>query len=469
MDKFQTFDADIIVIGSGIGTQAFMHQFKNPESKILVLEGGDLGFTKFGDSLTLSDERGHFVNNHWGMHWSRVYGGASRIWNGWSSPLERWDLIGIDGRPKWPITIEELEKYYRLSAPLLGEDPSVANLVNYDTKQLFVNRPFILTNPLSYTDATKLTSRKNIELRLKHNVIRFTSDTNTTHINGIWYSVDGVVKYAKVKPNTKIILGAGGLGNAQILLQPSEKNQKPIGNESGLVGKFLMAHPHVPAGEAFVDASVVAKPAWGNVNYKNWMPTYILGDTYKTKLNLLNCSLSVGLDKEVKLQPHQLAVQRFYEKKWGKPLAYKELYARSEQLPNPENRIEIVAEKNAAGIHKLKTYCVFGARDMMSIDTTTRMFGDYLINSKLGVITVDNDSIFLRIWGWAHPSGITRLGTSIKNSVCDSNCRVHSYQNLYLVGSSLFPTVGYANPTWTIASLGMRLADHITEQLKNAS
>ena len=39
MDKFQTFDADIIVIGSGIGTQAFMHQFKNPESKILVLEG----------------------------------------------------------------------------------------------------------------------------------------------------------------------------------------------------------------------------------------------------------------------------------------------------------------------------------------------------------------------------------------------------------------------------------------------
>ena len=83
-----------------------------------------------------------------------------------------WDLIGIDGRPTWPMTIDELEKYYRLSAPVMGEDPSVANLTKYDTAQYFVDRTYVIMDiPLSYSDPKLLTSNKNIELRLKHNVI----------------------------------------------------------------------------------------------------------------------------------------------------------------------------------------------------------------------------------------------------------------------------------------------------------
>jgi choline dehydrogenase-like flavoprotein len=135
-------------------------------------------------------------------------------------------------------------------------------------------------------------------------------------------------------------------------------------------------------------------------------------------------------------------------------------------LPNPDNRIEIVSEKNAAGLHRLKTYCVFSAKDTMSIDATARLLGEHLLRNKLGVTTVDNDSIFLKTWGWAHPSGVTRFGSNPKESVCDSNGRVWSYQNLYINGSSLFPTVGYANPTWTIAALGMRLGDHLLKEMK---
>ena len=467
MDPIKYFDADVIVIGTSIASQTVIQQLKNSNLRILVLEGGDYERTQFGDSLTFSDERGHYINHHWGGHWSRAYGGASRIWNGFSAPLEKWDLVGIDGRPKWPISIDEIEKYYRLSAPIMGEDPSVANLVKYDTAKMFVDRPYIIMDtPLSYSDPKLLTKNKNIELRVKHNVIRFTADEANTHINGMWYSVEGEVRFAGVKKNTRIVLGTGGLGNAQILLQPDPKRQIPVGNESGLVGKTLMGHPHVPTGEGFIDPSVVKKPIWAQVKYKKWLPAYIIGADYKTKLNLLNASISFTPAAVREISPNEQAVQEFYEKKWGKKLALYTLYARTEQLPNPDNRIEIVSEKNAAGLHRLKTYCVFSAKDTMSIDATARLLGEHLLRNKLGVTTVDNDSIFLKTWGWAHPSGVTRFGSNPKESVCDSNGRVWSYQNLYINGSSLFPTVGYANPTWTIAALGMRLGDHLLKEMK---
>jgi choline dehydrogenase-like flavoprotein len=137
-------------------------------------------------------------------------------------------------------------------------------------------------------------------------------------------------------------------------------------------------------------------------------------------------------------------------------------------LPNPNNRIEIVPEKNAAGMFQMKVFCAFGSRDMMSIDKTARMLSDYLLKSKLGIATVDNDSIFFNTWGWAHPSGITRFGSSPKESVCDSNGRVWAYQNLFINGSSVFPTVGYANPAWTIVALGLRLGDYLLRESKKS-
>jgi hypothetical protein len=470
MEPVKTFDTDVIVIGTSIATQTVLLPLLKTNARILVLEGGDYELTPFGNNLTFSDERGHYINHHWGGHWLRQYGGASRVWNGFSAPLENWDLIGIDGRPKWPLGIDELEKYYRISAPIMGEDPSVANLTKYNIAQEFVDRPYIIMDPaLAYADAKPLLNNKNVELRVKHNVIKFTCDDSGSFINGIWYSIEGAVHFASVKKNTKIVLGAGGLGNAQILLQPSANRRVSVGNESGLVGKTLMAHPHIAVGEGFIDPIVVRKPTWAQVTYKKWLPAYIIGADYKTKLKLLNASVSLTASAIRPLSPNEEAVQDFYQKKWRKKLDLYTLYARTEQLPNVDNRIEIIADKNAAGLHKLKIYCVFGARDLMSLDTTTRMLSEHFLKNKLGVTTVDNDAIYLKPWGWAHPSGITRFGASPKESVCDHTGRVWSYQNLYLNGSSLFPTVGYANPTWTIAALGMRLGDHLVTELKKGA
>ncbi len=54
---------------------------------------------------------------------------------------------------------------------------------------------------------------------------------------------------------------------------------------------------------------------------------------------------------------------------------------------------------------------------------------------------------------------------SPKTGVVDQNCRVNSVSNLFIAGSSVFPTIGYANPTLSIVALALRLADHTKAML----
>ena len=56
------------------------------------------------------------------------------------------------------------------------------------------------------------------------------------------------------------------------------------------------------------------------------------------------------------------------------------------------------------------------------------------------------------------------MGDSPRSSVVDRNCRVHDLANLYIAGSAVFPTTGYANPTLTIVAIAARLAAHLAAQ-----
>ncbi len=56
-----------------------------------------------------------------------------------------------------------------------------------------------------------------------------------------------------------------------------------------------------------------------------------------------------------------------------------------------------------------------------------------------------------------------------KRGVTDANCRVHGIPNLFISGSSVFPTSGYANPTLTIVALAVRLASHLKKLYSEAA
>lgn len=64
-----------------------------------------------------------------------------------------------------------------------------------------------------------------------------------------------------------------------------------------------------------------------------------------------------------------------------------------------------------------------------------------------------------------HIMGTTIMGSSIRDSVVDSNCRSHENKNLYIASSSVMPTSACVNPTGTIAALSIRIADTIYKEI----
>ena len=69
------------------------------------------------------------------------------------------------------------------------------------------------------------------------------------------------------------------------------------------------------------------------------------------------------------------------------------------------------------------------------------------------------------IAGVAHQAGTCRFGTDPATSVLDVNCKAHELDNLYVVDTSFFPSIGAVNPALTAIANAMRVGEHLTERL----
>jgi len=91
---------------------------------------------------------------------------------------------------------------------------------------------------------------------------------------------------------------------------------------------------------------------------------------------------------------------------------------------------------------------------------------DILINENIGRLSINdnilNDSNYDLALGH-HQMGGTRIGKDINDSVVDKNLLVFGFKNLYINGSSVFRTGGFAYPTFTIVQLATRLGEHLTK------
>ena len=106
--------------------------------------------------------------------------------------------------------------------------------------------------------------------------------------------------------------------------------------------------------------------------------------------------------------------------------------------------------------------------DLASIRRTQDLFDEELGLAHLGVV---EDKLGTErppgvVHGLHHHIGTTRMHGDPKQGVVDENCKLHSVDNVFVAGSSVFPTSGWTNPTLTIVALAIRLADHLKTVLR---
>lgn len=145
-----------------------------------------------------------------------------------------------------------------------------------------------------------------------------------------------------------------------------------------------------------------------------------------------------------------------------------ELHYQVEQAPNPSNRITLDTERDALGRRRAVHCLRFTDFDRRSYHRGKEIFAQELERAGLGRVEFTKGRFPLSM-GTHHHMGTTRMHADPKQGVVDANQCLHGVGNVYLAGSSVFPTGGYANPTLTIVALSVRLGDHLKARLSHPS
>ncbi len=152
----------------------------------------------------------------------------------------------------------------------------------------------------------------------------------------------------------------------------------------------------------------------------------------------------------------------------GIPVEELGLWYTAEQQPNPQSRVMLGSERDALGMRRVIVDWRLTDDDRTKAATAFRLLGTEIGRTGFGRLRAapsDSDGLPSDFRANEHHMGTTRMHANPSLGVVDENCRVHSVSNLYIAGSSVFPTGGSSNPTLTIVALALRLANQIKQQL----
>jgi choline dehydrogenase-like flavoprotein len=153
----------------------------------------------------------------------------------------------------------------------------------------------------------------------------------------------------------------------------------------------------------------------------------------------------------------------------GVPIDAIHITCSSEQQPNPQSRITLGTSRDRLGMQEAVIDWQFLEEDRRKAAATLRLLGTEIGRTGFGRLRDQfgpDDSWPSDFAANEHHMGATRMHSDPKKGVVDENCRVHGIANLYVAGSSVFPTGSANNPTLTIVAMALRLADRLRSQLK---
>ena len=270
------------------------------------------------------------------------------------------------------------------------------------------------------------------------------------------------------------VLCAGGIENSRILLWSNVQNEGRLVRQANALGKYWMEHPHYSVADALVSVSPGVDPDRRGRSF--------IAPSEKAirERKIMNCALRLELtdyEGTRQLISDLLCVAprigRWAAKKIGKTFwCGMKLRAAWEQAPREFNQVRLGPTRDAIGIPQVELHWKKTELELHTVTQTALMFGDYLAANNFGRVRLlpwiadktgfpdDDEQI------GNHHMGGTRMSQDPRNGVVDSSCKVHGLSNLYVCGSSVFPSAGHANPTLTLVQIAVRLAAHLGKVAK---
>ena len=142
-----------------------------------------------------------------------------------------------------------------------------------------------------------------------------------------------------------------------------------------------------------------------------------------------------------------------------------------EQSPNRESRVYLSNELDKLGLRKVKLNWTFNKIERQSADLLMALAADALQIDRIGTLKMDlqlynfSERLPMDLRGGQHHGGTTRMAKTPNQGVVDENLKVFGTKNLFVCGSSIFPTNSWVNPTFTIVAFSFRLANYISKSL----
>ena len=500
---------DIIIIGSGAGGGTLAHALAPTGKKILIIERGD--FLKREkenwEAKAVFLENRYHTKETWydkdgkaftpGMNY--YVGGNTKVYGAALLRLRKEDFGEIKHyggiSPAWPFSYEDFQPYYLAAEKLYsvhgkrGEDPTEPPEKAPYPFEAISHEPYIQQmadkikelnlNPFHLPLGLKLNEKSPeksacircdtcdgfpclmnakadahidcIEPALKHSNVKLL--TNTKALKLITDSTGKTVTEVEVEGGKRyqadtFIISCGAINSAALLLRSkNDKHPRGLANGSDQVGRNYMFHTN----SVMISVSTTRNPT-------QYEKTMAINDFYfnapDSELPLGHIQLLGNVKKEMLTEGAPaftpgVALEFLADHSIG-------WWLTTEDLPCPNNRITLNAEGDIV--------LSYTPNNDEAHKRLLQKLKD-ILNHIGGHLHLFPNKVYLSqkvpIGGCAHQAGTLRFGKDPKTSVLDLNCKAHELDNLYVVDSSFFPSIGAVNPTLTIIANALRVAEKL--------
>ena len=502
-------EADVCIVGAGAAGITIARELRARPLRVVLLESGWLEPDAATQSLYAGEvqDRAYFRLD---AARSRYFGGTTNDWMGECRPLDAIDFAARDWVPHsgWPFARAHLLPFYQRAHEVcqLGPFPgTAADWPRMGVHPIAFRGERVCSLALHHSPPTRFGVAYRHEIARAESVVAYLG-ANVVALEPP--DPPAAVRAARVACLSgtgfrvharTFILAAGGVENARLLLMSNQVQRAGLGNAHDQVGRYFMEHLYLDRAATILAHEGSIDPFYtvGYLSPEGRVRGILgLGADVQRAEKLTNFSAVLDDDalpgpvaivrtlrdavRRRRLPPGASASVR-HAAAWIGTTAVRHLRPTPsgrrylvknamEQAPNPESRVVLGDQRDRLGCPRVTLRWSLTTLDKRTMHRAHQILDEELRRAGVGALETaqgrDDDPWPSGLRGARHHMGTTRMHPDPRRGVVDENGRVHGIANLFVAGSSVFPTSGSANPTLTIVALAIRLAAHVQTSLR---